>query len=223
MTFERHLHSVSSVAAQRLGVMRKSWQVFHDRSLLLRSFWSFVLRALEHCSAVLCSAAESRLKLLDRVVRSAGFLAGGVLKWNFAHVRSVADLCMLFKIKSNLMHPLSSALPLLYAPAHVTRGALVAHRHSFAPPRCRTSQCHRTFVPLSVFFGTILVTLFLMVWDWQTSRAEPMLSCWHDLLLFLFCLLLFFLFLPSMGWLCGVGVFGLIECSHSLPALHCRL
>ena len=40
MTFEKHLHSVSSAAAQRLGIMRKSWQVFHDRSLLLRSFWS---------------------------------------------------------------------------------------------------------------------------------------------------------------------------------------
>ena len=46
-----------------------------------------------------------------------------------------------------------------------------------------------------------------------------MLSCWHDLL-FLWCLLLFYLLLlSSMGWLCGVGVFGLIECSHSLPAL----
>ena len=38
MTFEKHLRSVSSAAAQRLGIMRKSWQVFHDRSLLLRSF-----------------------------------------------------------------------------------------------------------------------------------------------------------------------------------------
>ena len=71
-------------------------------------------------------------------------------------------------------------------------------------------------------FGTIFVTLCLMVWDWRFSRAEPMLSCWHDLF-FLFCLLLFYLLLPSMGWLCGVGVFGLIECSHSLPALHSRL
>ena len=35
-------------------------------------------------------------------------------------------------------------------PASVTRGALVAHSHSFAPPRCRTSQYRRTFVPLSV-------------------------------------------------------------------------
>ena len=39
----------------------------------------------------------------------------------------------------------------------------------------------------------------------------------------LFCLLLFFLFLPSMGWLCEVGIFGLIECPHSLPALHSGL
>ena len=43
MTFENHLRSGSSAAAQRLGIMKKSWQVFHDRLLLLRSFWSFVL------------------------------------------------------------------------------------------------------------------------------------------------------------------------------------
>ena len=48
------------------------------------------------------------------------------------------------------MHPLSGALPLPYVPARVTRGALTAHRHSFAPPRCRTSQYRKTFVPLSV-------------------------------------------------------------------------
>ena len=28
--------------------------------------------------------------------------------------------------------------------------ALVAHRHSFVPPCCRTSQYHRSVVPLSV-------------------------------------------------------------------------
>ena len=138
-----------------------------------------------------------------------------------AHRRSVAELCMLFKINSNPMHPLSGALSLPYVPARVTRGALVAHRHSFAASRCRTSHYRRTFVS-QCLFGTILVTLCLMVCDWRVSRAEPVLSCWHDLL-FLFCLLLFYLFLPSMGWLCWDGVFGLIECSHSLPALHCRL
>ena len=118
----------------------KSWQVFHDRSLLVRYFRRFVLPVLEYCSAVWCSAADSYLKLLDRVIRSAGFLAGGVLECNLAHRRSIATLCMLFKIKSNQMHPLSGALLLPYVPARVTRGALVAHRHSFVPPRCRTSK-----------------------------------------------------------------------------------
>ena len=97
-----------------------------------------------------CSAADSHLKLLVRVVRSTGFLAGGVLECNLAHRRSVAELRMLFKIKSNPMHPLSGALPLPYVPAPVTRGALVTHNDSFAPPRYNTSQYRRSFVPLYV-------------------------------------------------------------------------
>ena len=57
---------------------------------------------------------------------------------------------MLFKINSNPMHPLRGALPLQYVPVRVTRGASVAHRHSFATPRCRTAQHRRTFVHHSV-------------------------------------------------------------------------
>ena len=34
MTFEKHLRSVSRAASQRLGILRKSWRVFHDRLLL---------------------------------------------------------------------------------------------------------------------------------------------------------------------------------------------
>ena len=60
------------------------------------------------------------------------------------------SMCMLFKIKRNPMHPLSCALPLPYVPARVIRGAFIAHRHSFSPPLCRTSQYRRIFVPLSV-------------------------------------------------------------------------
>ena len=123
MTFEKHLRSVSSAAAQRLGIMRKSWQVFHDRSLLLRSFCTFILLVLVYCSAVWCSAADSHLKLLDIVIRVVASLAGGVSECYLAHRRSVAMLCMLFKIKSNSIHPLSRALPLPYVPACVTRGA----------------------------------------------------------------------------------------------------
>ena len=79
-TLEKHLRTVSSAASQRLGIIRKSWRVFHNRPLFLRSLWSFVLLVFEYCSAVWCSAAESHLKLLDRIVRSAGFSAGGVLE-----------------------------------------------------------------------------------------------------------------------------------------------
>ena len=34
MTFENHFRSVSRAASERLGILRKSWRVFHDRSLL---------------------------------------------------------------------------------------------------------------------------------------------------------------------------------------------
>ena len=34
MTFEKHLRSVFRAASHRLGILRKSWRVFHDRSLL---------------------------------------------------------------------------------------------------------------------------------------------------------------------------------------------
>ena len=78
MPFQKHLRTVSSVAAQRLCIMTKSWQVFHARSFRLRFFWSIVLPILEYCSAVWCSAADSHLKQLDRVVNSASFLAGGL-------------------------------------------------------------------------------------------------------------------------------------------------
>ena len=48
------------------------------------------------------------------------------------------------------MHPLYGALPVSYVPVRVTRGAVIAHRYTFAPPRCRTSQYRRTFIPMSI-------------------------------------------------------------------------
>ena len=37
------------------------------------------------------------------------------------------------------MQTLRGVFPLLFVPAHGIHGPLVAHRHSFAPNRCRTS------------------------------------------------------------------------------------
>ena len=71
MTFEKHLPAVSRAASQRLGILRKSKRVFHDRSLLGRCFRGFMLPGLEYCLVVWCSATETHLKLLDRVVSGA--------------------------------------------------------------------------------------------------------------------------------------------------------
>ena len=98
MTFEKHLHSVSRAASQRLGILRKSWQVFRDRLLLGRCCQGFVLPVLEYCSAGWCSAADTHLKLLDRAASGARFLTGDLFECDISHHRSVAVLCMLYKI-----------------------------------------------------------------------------------------------------------------------------
>ena len=50
MTFDKHLRSVSRASSQWLGILRKSWQVFHDDyflgdalGVLSCQFWSTVL------------------------------------------------------------------------------------------------------------------------------------------------------------------------------------
>ena len=154
MTFEKHLCLVSRAASQRLGILRKAWRMFHDRSLLGRYFRGFVLPVLEYCSAVWCSAADTHLKLLDRAVSGAQFLTGGLFECDISDHRSVAVLCMLYKIRCNQVHPLNGALPGPYVPVQVTCGAMVTHWYTYAPPHCRTLQYSRTFIPISV-----------MVWD----------------------------------------------------------
>ena len=167
---------------------------FHDRSLFGRCFWGFVLPVLEYCFAVWCSAANTHLKLLDRAVSGAWFLTGGVFECDISHCRSMAVLYMLYKIRCNPVHPLNGALPGLYVPVRVKRDALVAHRYTYAPPRCRTLQYSRTFIPSRSPCGTTMLSAYSMVWDWQVSRAGPMLLYWPKLLYPYYSLLLFFPF-----------------------------
>ena len=110
MTFEKHLCSVSRVASQKLGILRKSWQVLRDRCIL-----GYVLPILEFCSALWCSVGDTHLKLLDRTVSGTQFLTGGVFEGDIAHHQSGAILCMLYKIRCNLVH---------------TRGALGTHQYT---------------------------------------------------------------------------------------------
>ena len=212
MTFEKHLRSVSRAASQPLGILRKSWQVFHDRSLLGRCFRGFVLSVLEYCSAVCCSAADSHLSLLDLVDSGASFLTEGVFECDLAHRRSVAVLCMLHNIRCNPMHPLCGALPVSYVPVRVTRGAVIAHRFTYAPPRCGASQYHRTFIRLSVSLWNDFSDWPRVRWCGTGGFQEQGQCLFIGLAarsLFFSCCVLFF---HSVGWCCGVGVFGLIGC-----------
>ena len=57
---------------------------------------------------------------------------------------------MLYKITCNPMLSLYGALPVPYVPVWVTRSAVIAHRYTYAPPRCITSQYSRIFLNLSI-------------------------------------------------------------------------
>ena len=113
-----------------------------------------------------CLAADTHIKLLDRVVSGACFLAGGVLNCDLSHRPSVAVLCMLSKIRCNLMHPLYGALPVPYVPVWFTRSAWIAHRYTYAPAAERLSIAGLLFTS-QYLSGMIWLTPYLMVWDWR--------------------------------------------------------
>ena len=81
----------------------------------------------------------------------------------------------------------------------VTHVAMVSHRYHYAPPRCRTSQYRRAFVPLSMSLWNDLTD---PIFDGVglagfKSKANAFFP---------------FLFFLSIGWYFEVGVFGLIGC-----------
>ena len=172
ITFEKHLCSVSWSASEGLvswgsecsltlkmiervnTLSMIDWidLVFHDRLLLGRCIQGFVLFDIKYCSHVWCLAQihTIRLQLLDYVVSGNCFLNGGVFECDIAHCRSVAVLCMLYKIRCNLTYPLYGTLHVMYLQVRVTCSGLVTHRYTYAPPHSRISQYCRTFIPISV-------------------------------------------------------------------------
>ena len=77
------------------------------------------------------------------------------------------------------------------------------HMHCFAEEHSSTAGL---LFPSQCPSGTILLTPCLMVWDWQVSRAGPMLFYWPKLLYAYYNLPLFFTFfsfvyrLVLWGW-----------------------
>ena len=143
---------------------------------------------------ILFTYTHTHLKLLDRAVSGPRFLTGGVFECDISHRRSVAVLCMLYKIRCNSVHPLYGALPGLYVPT-LLHAVLWSHigtlMHRLAAEPCSTAGLLFSFRCPS---GTILLTPFSMVLDWRVSRAGPMLLHWPKLLYRYYSLLLSFPF-----------------------------
>ena len=116
-------------------------------------------------------------------------------------------LCMLYKIRCNLVHPLNGALPGPYVLVQVTCGVLVTHRYTYAPPRCRTSQYSRSFIPLSVSLWNDLANPVIDGVGLAGFKSKAN-AFFYSLLLFFF----FSSFCLQLGWYCGAEVFGLIGC-----------
>ena len=102
---------------------------------------------------------------MDRAVSGARFLTGGVIEVDIAYRPSVVVLCMLYMIRCNSMHPLNGALPGPYDPARISRGAMVVHRFTYAPPCCRTSQYRKTFIHPSFSMWNDLSDAVSMMWN----------------------------------------------------------
>ena len=174
MTFEKHRRSVSRAASQRLGILKKSWQEFYDRLLLERCFRSFVLNVLEYYSTVWWSAADTHLKLLDRVVSGATFKTGCVFECDLAHRRSVAVLCVPYKIRCNPMHHFYGALPVPNVPVRLHSALGLTIGTLMRPLAAEPRNTAGLIFPWQYLCGTILVTTYSVGGGaWRISRAGP--------------------------------------------------
>ena len=90
-------------------------------------------------------------------------------------------------------HSLPNTLPVRFVPVRAASGALVAHRYTYAPPRCRISQYRRNLMPLSVSVSNDLAGLVFDGVGMRVLRRGPMLFNWPKLLVY------FFLFFLSIG------------------------
>ena len=166
-TFKRHIRSISSSVAQKIGLLRKSFRIFGDH-VLLRCFNSFILPCLEYCSPAWSSAADSHLKLLDTNLQACKFSIPNLTISFFFFFFS--SLCMPYKIFHNPSHPLHSELPNLFRPRRVTRGSLSISSLSSSPMRFHTSQYSRCFIPATTKLWNELPSMIVEATELQIFK-----------------------------------------------------
>ena len=135
LSFERHVRSVAASASQRIGIMRRGLKIFDSVEVVYHCFNSFMLPVLEYASVVWGSAAHTYLALLDRIVNRCPYLMNDVGPCNLNNRRSVAGVCMLYKVRERVSPPLFACLPDPYRRERLTRGAEALNEFAFEPVR----------------------------------------------------------------------------------------
>ena len=222
MAFQKHLRSVSRAASQRLGIFRKSWWVLHDRSLLGSCFQGFVLPVLECCFVVWCSAADTHLKLLHRVVSDASYILGACLSvtllivdmWQYFVLYIISDvtLCILFMV-SYLHRMCQCGLHVvLWAPIGILMCVLAAEPRS-------TTRLLFPFLSVSMWNDFVDPVFDGMGLTGFKSKANVFFY-WPKLLApFLSSTVFHFLYF-SKGWKCGARALDwYIGCKSHSPSL----
>ena len=190
LSFERHIWSVAASASQRIGIMRRGLKIFDSVKEVYHCFNSFLLPVLEYASVVWGSAANIHLALLDRIVNRCVHLMNDVVPCKMNNRRSVADLCMLYKVRDCASHPLFACLPDPYRGERFTRRADALLSSLFVIEQI--SILGRSFLHL-LTSGIAWVTLSLIVWALAALKLWSTVLCLADHFTFLFCL----------AWPCG--------------------
>ena len=109
LTFVDHVRDIVSRFSQRIGSFILVKRIFVDTSVLLRCYFSFVVRILKYCSPVRGSAAECQL--LEGQMYSVARLCPDQSLLLLCHQCRLAEHSMLCKVNSNSNHCLFRELP----------------------------------------------------------------------------------------------------------------
>ena len=126
--------------------------------------------AVEYCSTVWYSATDTHIIYWPVLSVVLVFFTDGVLECYI----DLWQYCVCYILKSCVIRCTLFMVLYLYKMWHavvVTRGTLIAHRFTYAPPRCMSSQYLRTFSLLSI-------SVERPCWKWRFLRAGPMLFYW---------------------------------------------
>ena len=196
MSCEKHLCSDSRFAAQRLGIIRKSWQLYFKNDcrfwdlLGVLSCWSWSIT--QQCCAQLQIHIVNywiEFSVMPAEFQNAIMPLDDLQQWCALYLKSSANKYILWAVHCLCRMCRRVLLVVIWLLIGTPLRLLAAELFSTGGPLC----------PSQYYYETILMTLYSTVFDWRVLRAEPMPSCWPNLLFLFASYLILFFFLPRVG------------------------